>query len=40
MAAKDIRKEYTNGKVTLVWQSGKCIHSRNCFRNNPGVFST
>ena len=38
MDAKNIRKEYTNGEVTVVWQSGKCIHSRNCVKNNPAVF--
>ena len=38
MDAKDIKKEYTNGEVTVVWQSGKCIHSGNCVRNNPDVF--
>ena len=38
MNPKDITKEYTNGEVTIVWQSAKCIHSTNCFRNNPEVF--
>ena len=38
MNPKDITKEYTNGEVTIVWQSGKCIHSGNCVRNNPDVF--
>ena len=38
MDPKDITKEYTNGEVTVVWQSGKCIHSGNCVRNNPDVF--
>lgn len=38
MDSKDIKKEYTNGKVTVVWQSAKCIHSGNCVRNNPDVF--
>jgi uncharacterized Fe-S cluster protein YjdI len=38
MDPKDIKKEYTNGEVTVVWQSGKCIHSGNCVRNNPDVF--
>ncbi len=38
MDPKDITKEYTNGEVTIVWQSGKCIHSGNCARNNPDVF--
>jgi uncharacterized Fe-S cluster protein YjdI len=31
-------KEYTNGEVTIVWKSEKCMHSGNCFTNNPGVF--
>jgi uncharacterized Fe-S cluster protein YjdI len=38
MDAKDIKKEYTNGEVTIVWQSGKCIHSAMCVKNNPDVF--
>jgi len=38
MNPQDITKEYTNGEVTIVWQSGKCIHSANCVRNNPDVF--
>jgi uncharacterized Fe-S cluster protein YjdI len=38
MDPNNLKKEYTNGEVTVVWQSGKCIHSGNCFRNNPDVF--
>lgn len=38
MDANNLTKEYTNGEVTIVWQSGKCIHSANCVRNNPEVF--
>lgn len=38
MNPKDITKEYTNGEVTIVWQSAKCVHSANCVRNNPDVF--
>jgi uncharacterized Fe-S cluster protein YjdI len=38
MAMRDVVKEYSNGEVTVVWQSAKCIHSGNCFRNLPGVF--
>ena len=38
MDSKDIKKEYTNGEVTVVWQSGKCTHSGNCVKNNPDVF--
>ena len=38
MDNKNITKEYTNGEVTIVWQSGKCIHSGMCVKNNPAVF--
>lgn len=38
MDPKELTKEYTNGEVTIVWQSGKCIHSANCVKNNPDVF--
>jgi uncharacterized Fe-S cluster protein YjdI len=38
MDPKDIKKEYTNGEVTVVWQSGKCIHSGICVKNDPDVF--
>lgn len=38
MNPKDLKKEYSNGEVTVVWQSGKCIHSGNCVKNNPDVF--
>lgn len=38
MDKNNINKTYTNGKITIVWQSGKCIHSGNCVRNNPEVF--
>ncbi len=38
MDANDLKKEYTNGEVTIVWQSGKCIHAAECVKNNPAVF--
>lgn len=38
MDSNNLKKQYTNGEVTVVWQSGKCIHSGNCVRNNPDVF--
>ncbi len=38
MDKNNIIKEYSNGEVTVVWESGKCIHSGNCVRNNPDVF--
>jgi uncharacterized Fe-S cluster protein YjdI len=31
-------KEYTNGEITVVWQSGKCMHSGNCVRSLSSVF--
>lgn len=39
MDKKDITKHYTNGDITVVWQSGKCIHSGNCVRNLSAVFN-
>jgi uncharacterized Fe-S cluster protein YjdI len=38
MDNNNIVKEYTNGEVAVVWQSGKCIHSGNCVRNLSSVF--
>ncbi len=38
MDKNNIKKEYSNGEITIVWQSGKCIHSGLCVRNNPDVF--
>ena len=38
METENTKKEYTNGEITVVWESGKCIHSGNCVRNNPNVF--
>ncbi len=38
MDPKNIRKEYTNGSITVVWESGKCIHSGNCVKNLSAVF--
>jgi uncharacterized Fe-S cluster protein YjdI len=38
MDKNNIKKEYTNGEITIVWDAGKCSHSGNCVRNNPAVF--
>jgi len=35
---KEIIKKYSNGKVTVVWQPVKCIHSKKCFHGLPQVF--
>jgi uncharacterized Fe-S cluster protein YjdI len=34
----DIKREYTNGEVTVIWQAAKCIHAASCFRELPEVF--
>jgi uncharacterized Fe-S cluster protein YjdI len=38
MNKNNITKEYSNGEITVVWQSGKCIHSASCVRNLSAVF--
>jgi len=32
-------KEYTNGEITVVWNSPQCIHSANCLSGLPQVFN-
>lgn len=34
------KKEYSKGEVTIVWQSGLCIHSGNCVRGLLLVFNS
>ncbi|MTI29678.1 (4Fe-4S)-binding protein [Xanthovirga aplysinae] len=34
----EVKKEYTNGEVTVVWQPKKCIHSAFCAKGLPEVF--
>ena len=38
MDTQNLKKEYSNGEITVVWQSGKCTHSANCVKNLPQVF--
>lgn len=38
MDKENLKKEYSNSEVTVVWQSGLCQHSGNCVRNLPDVF--
>lgn len=38
MDKKNLVKEYSNGEITVVWQSGKCIHSANCVKHLSAVF--
>jgi uncharacterized Fe-S cluster protein YjdI len=34
-----IKKNYSNGEITVVWQPNLCIHSTNCFKGLPQVFN-
>ena len=34
----DVRKEYTNGELTVVWKPGLCFHAKECVKGLPGVF--
>ena len=36
----NVRKEYTNGAVTIVWQSHLCQHAANCVNGLPAVFNS
>lgn len=38
MDPNNLKKEYTNGEITIVWQSGKCKHAGKCVGANPDVF--
>lgn len=38
MEPKNNIKEYTNGEITVVWESAKCMHSAVCVKNNSDVF--
>ncbi len=35
---KKVRKEYTNGEITEVWQNDVCMHSGICVRELSSVF--
>jgi uncharacterized Fe-S cluster protein YjdI len=32
-------REYTNGEITVIWQSGKCVHATTCYRELIEVFN-
>ena len=36
---KEIIKRYSNDNLTVIWQPGKCIHSKICFHGLPAVFN-
>ena len=35
----EIRKEYTNGDLTIVWKPKKCIHAAECVKALPKVYN-
>lgn len=35
---KDIKKEYSNGELTVVWKPDLCIHSGICVQSLPDVY--
>lgn len=39
MDKNNIKKEYSNGEITIVWQPGKCIHSTRCWNQSTGLKS-
>ncbi len=36
---KHIKKEYSNGELTIVWDVKKCIHSGICVKLLPKVYN-
>lgn len=38
MDPKNVTKKYSNGEVTILWQSHLCTHSAKCFKGLPTVF--
>ncbi len=35
----EVKKEYTNGEITIVWKPAKCIHAGTCVRKLPQVYN-
>ena len=38
MEKNEIKKEYSNGNLTIVWKPRKCIHAGVCVRALPKVY--
>jgi len=37
--SENIKNEYSNGEVTILWEPAKCIHSAICVHGLPSVFN-
>ena len=37
---RSVKKEYSNGEVTIVWQNALCTHAANCVHGLPDVFDS
>ena len=33
-----ITRKYSNGELTIIWESSRCVHSGNCARGLASVF--
>jgi uncharacterized Fe-S cluster protein YjdI len=38
MKEEIMQKEYSNGDITVIWESEKCQHSGKCVQGLPQVF--
>ena len=38
MEGKELRKEYVNGDLTVIWKPAKCIHAKVCVSTLPNVY--
>ena len=36
---REIKKEYTNGEINIVWKPSVCIHSAVCVKTLPEVYN-
>jgi uncharacterized Fe-S cluster protein YjdI len=34
-----MKKEYSNGEITIVWKQDNCIHTAECMRILPQVYN-
>ncbi len=39
MENKEVKKEYSQGALTVVWKPNKCIHAGVCVKTLPQVYN-